>query len=54
MSVDDFIEMYAKQEMAKMIKLGQLDPDSMTKGGTGRGSEGVLEGGAVSMAAMKD
>lgn len=53
MSVDEFIETYAKQEMAKMIKLGQLDPES-AKGGTGRGSQGVLEGGAMSMAQMKD
>ena len=39
MSVDEFIEVYAKQEMAKMIKLGQLDGDAMNaKGASGRGS----------------
>lgn len=55
MSVDEFIETYAKQEMAKMIKLGQLDGDAMmSKGASGRGSQGVLEGGAISMAEMKD
>lgn len=65
MGVDEFIEQYAKIELLKMSKAGQLEEptalsaDNVSRGGRsagrswGKASAGVMEGPALSMAEMK-
>jgi len=53
MSVDEFIEQYGKIEMLKMVKAGQIDGDADMSKQSGRGSQGNMDGPAMSMGDMK-
>ena len=56
MSVNEFIEQYAKAEMIKMMRQGNLDGEALPSGrdGSGRGSSSKFDGtNAMSMADMK-